>query len=203
VFLGVGSKTGNLFAGCDKSTSISGNSSIEDQQNYYLDLIAKNPQDKESMLALANLYADPSVNRYPDAITYFNQYLALDPTNVNLVENVKILVREGEIYTNNIGDYQAAITVLTQATTLDPVNAVAFRDLGVASAKAGQNQNAILAYTKYLELAKLPPESPVVESVQKEIAKLAALPAVTPSTTSTVPGTEGTALPVAPVTPTP
>lgn len=188
VFMGVGSKTGNIFAGCAKGAPSASSQSFEDREAYYKDQISQNPQDNVSMLALANLYADDTVGRYDDAITWFNNALALDPSNADLQ------LRIASIYMNKTQNYDAAIKVLTDLTAKAPDNANAFLYLGQAAKSAGQNQTAILAWTRYLALA---PTSEFAATLKDEITKLSALPAVTP-TTSTVPGSSGATLPGSP-----
>jgi tetratricopeptide (TPR) repeat protein len=190
VFLGVGSSTGNIFAGCSKSTptSLSSSSSFEEREQYYLNQVNENPRDNISMLALANLYADDTVGRYEEAITWFNRDLELDPKNID------IRLRVASIYLNKTQNYDAAVKMLNEVTTMAPDNAMAFLLLGQAAKASGQNQTAILAWNRYLELA---PTSEYAALIKDEIAKLVALPAVTPQTT-TVPGSPGTSLPVTP-----
>jgi len=183
VLLGVGSATGNIFGGCDKSspTSISSSSSFEDREAYYLAQIKDNPLDTDSMMALANVYADPSVNRYDDAITYYNKALELDPTNVSTI----VLI--GKVNMNK-GDYAAAVKALTSATTVAPTDAYNFFLLGQAAKAAGQNQTAILAWNHYLEMN---PNDTNAALITEEITKLAALPAVTTPENTAVPGSPG------------
>lgn len=192
IFLGVGSGTGNIFAGCDKgSTEITAASSFEEKEQYYQDLIQQNPQDKDSMLQLVSLYSDQSIGRYNEAIFWLNKYLEQDPKNVD------VRLRIARIQMDNNQDYAAAVVVLNEATSLDPSNANAFLLLGQAAKSAGQNQTAILAWSRYLELA---PSSEYASLIRDEITKLATQPAVAP-TTSTVPGTSGIPNPTAPATP--
>lgn len=197
VFLGVGSKTGNIFSGCDKSSggSISAASSVDDKEAFYKDQVAQNPQDKDAMLALVTLYADDSVGRYDDAILWLNKYIALDPKNTDQ------RLRIARIQMDKQQDNAAAVKTLNEVTAMDSANAIAFLMLGQAAKGAGQNQTAILAWGRYLELA---PTSEYAALIKDEIAKLATQPAVTPQTTSTIPGTSGTPYPAAPgSTPTP
>ncbi|MHB8792783.1 MAG: tetratricopeptide repeat protein [Thermoleophilia bacterium] len=189
VFLGVGSSTGDIFSGCDKSSpdSISSSSSIEDREAYYKSQIEQNPQDNDSMMALANLYADSNVGRYDDAITYYNMSLTVAPNNAATL----VLIGKANI---SKGDYEAAVKAITQATQVAPTDAYNFFLLGQAAKAGGQNQTAILAWGKYLEMN---PNDPNAQLIRDEIAKLATLPAVSPQT-STVPGSPGTTAPVTP-----
>ena len=76
VFLGVGSKTGNLFSGCSKSItrldhfhrarSRTGKPTTRTRST-------RIRRTTDSMLALANLYADQTVGRYDDAIIWLQQ----------------------------------------------------------------------------------------------------------------------------------
>lgn len=190
VFLGVGSSTGDIFSGCDKSSpdSISSSSSIEDREAYYKSQIEQNPLDNDSMMALANLYADSNVGRYDDAITYYNMSLTVAPNNAATL----VLIGKANI---NKGDYAAAVKAITQATQVAPSEAYNFFLLGQAAKAGGQNQTAILAWNKYLELN---PNDPNAQLIKDEIAKLATLPAVSTPETSTVPGSPGTSTPVTP-----
>ena len=70
-------------------------------------------------------------------------------------------------------------------------NAFAFFKLGEAAKNSGQNQVAILSWTKYLELN---PNDPNARLIKDEIAKLVALPPVTTQQT-TVPGSPGPQFP--------
>lgn len=176
VLLGVGSKTGNLFSGCSKSTSssIDSSSSLEDREAYYKELITQNPQDKDSMQALANLYASDDVGRYDDAIVYYNNYLTVSPQSID----VMLLLGKTEM---KKGDNEAAVKALSQATQAAPANAYAFFMLGQAAKSAGQNQTAILAWSRFLELS---PNDTNASLIKEEITKLTALPAVTPQTST-------------------
>ncbi|MHB0866390.1 MAG: tetratricopeptide repeat protein [Thermoleophilia bacterium] len=197
VLLGVGSTTGNMFSGCAKNSNggISAFSSVEDREAFYQDQVAQNPQDKDSMLALVTIYSDDSVGRYDDAITWLNKYLVLDPANTD--QRLRIARIQMDKQLNNA----AAVQTLNQVTSMDPANAIAFLMLGQAAKGAGQNQTAILAWSRYLDLA---PTSEYAALIRDEIAKLAAAPAVAAPTTAAVPGAAGTSSPAAPVsTPTP
>ena len=79
-------------------------------------------------------------------------------------------------------DYAAAVKVLNEATTLQPTNEMAFLLLGQAAKSAGQNQTAILAWNRYLELA---PNSEYSSLIRDEITKLATEPAPAPATSTT------------------
>lgn len=190
VFLGVGSKTGNLFSGCAKSSSssINSSSSLEDREAFFKDLISQNPQDKDSMLALANLYAADDAGRHDDAIIYYNDYLAVSPQNID----VMLLLGRTEM---KKGDNGTAVKVLSQATQAAPTNAYAFFMLGQAAKSTGQNQTAILAWSRFLELS---PNDTNASLIKEEIVKLSALPAVTPQTTTTAGSPGGTSIPVTP-----
>lgn len=195
VLMGVGSSAaGNFLAGCSREgqSGISASSSFADKEEYYRKQIEENPQDTISVLQLANLYGDDSVGRYSDALLYYDKYLELEPGSVD------VRLRKATVQMSKLQDNQAAVATLTEATAMAPDNAMAFLQLGQAAKAAGQNQVAILAWNRYLELA---PASEYAPMIREEIAKLATLPAVTPVTT-TVPGTEGAQAP-APLTPQP
>lgn len=190
VFLGVGSSTGDIFSGCDKSSpdSISSSSSLEDREAYYKSQVEQNPLDTDSMMALANLYVDPDVGRYDDAIVYYTKSLEVAPNNAATL----VLIGKANM---SKGDYEAAVKSITLATQAAPSDAYNFFLLGQAAKSAGQNQTAILAWNRYLELN---PNDPNAQLIRDEIAKLATLPAVSTPQTSTVPGSPGTTAPATP-----
>ncbi|MEK7817951.1 MAG: hypothetical protein AAB281_06850 [Actinomycetota bacterium] len=189
VLMGVGSSAaGNFLAGCASSeqSGISASSSFADKEKYYLGEIAQNPQDNVAILQLAGLYADDSVGRNTDALAYYDRYLELDPKNVD------VRLRKASVQMTKLNDNQAAVSTLIEATNLAPTNAMAFLQLGQAAKAAGQNQVAILAWSRYLELA---PGSEYTSLIRDEIAKLSTMPAVTlPATTA--PQSQGTMQPL-------
>ena len=165
IFLGVGSKVGgNIFAGCAQSTpSVNSQSSFSDRESYFLDQLKKNPKDTDAMLQLASLYAGDDVKRYQDAITWFNNYLKVVPNDVN------VRLRMGTIYMNGLNDPASAVKILTQATVIDPNNADAYVQLGLAAKAALQNQVAIQAWNKYLQLQ---PNGSYAADIKNQIAEL-------------------------------
>ncbi len=180
IVLGVGSKTGNVFAGCaQNSSNVSASSSVKDRENYLLGQIKKNPNDTVSIAQLATLYAGDDVKRYQDAINWFNKYLTLVPKDVN------VRLEMGNIYLNDLNDPASAAKILTQATTVDPTNTDAFLELGLAEKNALQNQAAIQAWTRYLQLA---PNSSYASQIKDQINQLAHPAQTGPSTTAAPPG---------------
>ncbi len=180
IFLGVGSKVGgNIFAGCaQNSSSISASSSITDREKYLLGLIQKNPKDTDSIKNLASLYAGDDVKRYQDAINWFNKYLAIVP------KDMTVRLEIGSIYLNKLNDPTAAAKASSQATSIDPTNANAFLQLGLAEKDALQNQAAIQAWTRYLQLA---PGSSYAAQIKDQINQLAHPAQTGPSTTPGAP----------------
>lgn len=140
------------------------------------------------MMALANLYAAADIGRYDDAIVYFTKALEVTPNNAATL----VLIGKANL---SKGDYDAAVRSITLATRAAPTDAYNFFLLGQAAKAGGQNQTAILAWNKYLELN---PNDPNAQLIKDEIAKLATLPAVSTPETSTVPGSPGTSTPVTP-----
>ena len=189
VLLGVGSSTaGNVFSGCEGSNEINNLSSFEDREQYFLDQLEANPEDGVVMLQLSALYADDSVGRYEDAITWLGKYVELNP------DDVDARLRIANIYILDLGDPESAVAVLVDVTARAPDNADAFRLLGLAQRQAGQNQAAILSWNRYLELD---PDSSNADLIREEIEKLKALPPVT-EPGATLPGTENVQVPVEP-----
>lgn len=186
IFLGVGSKVGgNIFSGCAQSSpSVNSQSSFSDRESYFLNQLKQNPKDTDAMLQLANLYA--GAKRYQDAITWFNKYLQIVPNSVD------VRLRMGTIYMTGLNDPASAVKILTQATTIDPNNANAYIQLGLAAKAALQNQVAIQAWNKYLQLQ---PNGSYAADVKNQIAELSK-PASSNTGTTAAPG--ATAAPATP-----
>ncbi|MCL4310341.1 MAG: tetratricopeptide repeat protein [Actinomycetota bacterium] len=193
ILLGVGSKVGgNIFAGCAQSTpSADSQSSVGDRESYFLTQLKQNPKDTDAMLQLANLYAGSNVKRYQDAITWFNKYLQIVPNSA------EVRLRMGSIYMTDLNDPASAVKVLTDATKIDPGNADAYVQLGLAAKAALQNQVAIQAWNKYLQLQ---PNGSYAADIKNQINQLEHPASSNTGTTgtSTAPAASAPAAPAAP-----
>lgn len=122
--------------------------------------VAKNPKDKDLMLALANAFAD--AGRYKEAVEAYQKLLALDPTNVNAKVDM------GSSYFNS-GDIDNAITAFKQGTEMDSSHPTAWYNLGIALAQKGDNKSAIGAWKKFLALQ---PKDPRAKDIRNKIAAM-------------------------------
>lgn len=192
VFLGVGSGLGGL-GGLDWS-SIFGQSSNspaaggpEDQIKAYEATLAQDPANVNALLGIATQYQQ--LGTPAEAAPYLERAAEAAPTRAD------ILLRLGALYVSpEVRDYPAAVRALNKATELQPGNADAFLQLGVAQRGAGNVQAAILAWNRYLELA---PEGDMAQTIRAELQTLATqsteATATVGATTTTVAPTTTTA----------
>ena len=90
--------------------------------------VKANPNDKESILALAHLKNDSHM--YQQAIIDYKQYLALQPNNADA------RVDMGVCY-YNLGDFKTAISEMETALKYNPHHQIAFLNLGIVNLSAG------------------------------------------------------------------
>lgn len=138
--------------------------------------LATDPDNTDALLGIANEY----------------RKLGLPLKEAEYVERLAVLqpgkgeydLRLAAIYLNQDSlNYQAAVKALQRATALDPNNADAFLQLGIAERGTGNTNGAILAWTRYLTLA---PEGEMAATVRDAIEQMK------PSSTTTTEGTSTT-----------
>jgi cytochrome c-type biogenesis protein CcmH/NrfG len=176
VFLGVGSGLGfnmsSLRSRGSKSTAVSG--SPTDQIKTYQTQLAKDPKNLTALLSIATQYEQ--LQAYPQAATYLEQAGQVAPARAD------IQLRLATLYLNqNVKDYTNAVRVLNKATSIDPSNANAFLQLGVAQRGAGNAKGAALAWSRYLELA---PNGDMAQTVRTEMTALSAAQSSTATATA-------------------
>lgn len=180
VLLGVGSTTGNVFAGCAGQETVrdDGYTSAETELK---DRLAQNPADTATMRELA-LYYDKS-GQYPSAVQYYDEYLKLVPGDPQVMELKMVASFNAGRAQMVAGDYaqgaaglQATIDIANQLVALNPANANAYKYQGYAARDLGQTETALAAFNRFLEIA---PNDPWVGTVRDEIARLSAPPATT------------------------
>ncbi|MCZ7663428.1 MAG: tetratricopeptide repeat protein [Thermoleophilia bacterium] len=190
VAMGVGSGTnlnwGDLWQSLGGSNGQASPQTAEDRIDEYESMLATNPQDVTALLGLANEYQQ--LDQPATAAQYLEKAAAVK------TDDVDIRMSLAAIYlAPDTRDYQAAVRVLNEATSLDPANAQAFLQLGAAQRGAGNIDGAILAWNKYLQLA---PDGEMAGTVKDELAQMTASKTTTTtsatSTTSTTPTTGST-----------
>lgn len=90
--------------------------------------VKANPNDKETLLALAHLKNDSGL--YEQAIINYKQYLQLEPKNADA------RVDMGVCY-YNLGDFKTAISEMEKALKYKPDHQIAFLNLGIVNLSAG------------------------------------------------------------------
>lgn len=171
VLLSVGSSAGgNVFLACENNNSVTEDSYAVQQEKYYLGVLEDNPNDTAARVGLAQLYASEAFNRVSDAIAQLDQVIVIDSSNIPArMEKARILQQQ-------MNDTDQALLLLAEAAAIAPNDPEVFLQLGLAAKAAGQNAQAIAAWTRYLELA---PGSSLADTIRGEIAALQALPPVT------------------------
>lgn len=166
VALGVG--TGNfsiaelLHGNRDHSQASAGSS--EAAIAAYEATLAENPDDTDALLGIANEYRKLGLPL--KEAEYVERLAVLQPGKGEFDQRLAV------IYLNQDSlNYPAAVKALQRATALDPNDADAFLQLGVAERSMGNINGAILAWTRYLTLA---PEGEMASTVRDAIEELKA-----------------------------
>lgn len=90
--------------------------------------VKANPNDKSSIVQLANLLQDSGL--YDRAIIYYKKYLELDPTDSNARVDMGICFY-------NVNDFQSAIAEMEAALKYQPKHQLAHLNLGIVNLTAG------------------------------------------------------------------
>jgi cytochrome c-type biogenesis protein CcmH/NrfG len=184
---GAGFNISQIFTGgCSNSNqSSTATTSVEQQLTAYDQALQTNPNDKNALLGVANLFAklyqegQGNGNQYLVASAkYLEKLVEVDPTQKDLY------IRLANIYLNkDVLDYTSAVAILNKAVSVDPQNADVYLKLGIAQKGLNNKSAAVLAWQKYLELA---PNGDAAVTVTAEIKKL------TETTTTTAPASTTT-----------
>ena len=185
VLLGVGSGTGVNWS--DLWSSLSGNSASSatsgtpaDRIKVYQSQLATDPNNYDALIGIATQYQ--LLSQLQQAATYYERAIKIKPSVVDPYTKLAVIYLDP-----SVGDNASAIRILNQLTTLDPSNAQAFLQLGIANRNAGNTSAAILAWTKYVALD---PNGDMVKTVQTQIDQLKAGGSTTATTAAG--GTTGT-----------
>ncbi len=109
------------------------------------------PGFKNAFLLLGN--AHNYLEKYEEAITYYNQALVLDPEYQEAKNNLGITYRDGgRFYGEKQGNTLKAIEYLTKALAYRPDEYETARLLGVAHGISGNNPKAIEFFSKAVDL---------------------------------------------------
>ena len=113
-------------------------------------IVDKDPKNAAARSQLANLYYD--AGRYPDAIKWYTESLALNPKDVDVSTDLGV-----SYYYNNEPD--RAITQLEHSLQMNPAHTKALLNLGVVRAFGKQDlKGATDIWKKLVEVAPQSPE---------------------------------------------
>ncbi|MGD9226099.1 MAG: sulfotransferase [Desulfobacterales bacterium] len=142
---------------------------IEDALNLYVDVLAMNPQDVESLLIIGHICV--GLQRFDDAKVFYNRILEIEPGNPDVLQLLEKIQNPGQtqntaktpeemyqqiqpLMTDN--DPQAVIGLLKDLLASFPNFALAHNDLGVLHYNVGDKENAL---THYEQAAQLEPDN--------------------------------------------
>lgn len=133
----------------------------------YINLSSKNPSTASDLLNQAVILINEAIKLDPKNPTYHldlgDAYLAQNPTDgsrsvaeyntaISLdPKSVNAMLRLGQLW-NNARDYTTSYGYFVKATQLDSTFAPAYREQAEMLKSAGRYDEAIVAYTKYLQL---------------------------------------------------
>ena len=187
VAMGVGQGTGGMNV--LDAFSCSGDQTPEPQTeqerlNALLQTLEANPKDTTTMLAVATMYESMYAAGEGNGTEYLVTAAAFLRNAIDVDPSLKdVYLRVAKIYMEDeLQQFDAAVPVLNQATTVDPTNADVFLNLGIAQNSLGNKTGAVLAWQKYLELE---PNGEMASVVRQQIEKLTATTTTTAATNTT------------------
>jgi cytochrome c-type biogenesis protein CcmH/NrfG len=128
-------------------------------------VVARDPKNLQAWTQLGNDYFD--TDQAQKSINAYSKALELDPNNPNVLTDQGIMYRK-------VGWYDKAIANFEKAQRLDPQHLQSLFNLGVVYvADLKQNDNAIRAWTRYLQLDTTSPTALQIRS-QLEVLKAGA-----------------------------
>jgi len=174
------------------SKSQSGPNTPEQNIKAFAVILQTDPTNEAALLGMASAYRQ--LQQPAKQAEYLEKLAAVKTTDADVRLQLATIYMSPEAR-----DYQAAVRVLNEATSIDPSNAEAFLQLGSALRGAGDTKAAVLAWNRYLELA---PDGTMAETVKQQLALLTTPPTSVGSTPTTSGGPTTTA-PVSPSTTSP
>jgi tetratricopeptide (TPR) repeat protein len=142
--------------------------------------LTASPGVPATMLALAQAYqlaagqqTSTSAQQRADltnAAAYYQQYLDAtkdQKTPEAIRSRIDTLQTQAAVY-SNLSDYAKAVDVYKELTAMQPENAGLFAQLGQFAISANQTNIALLAFTRYLQLA---PNSPDAKTIRDWVEK--------------------------------
>jgi len=187
-----------VLQGCSNRVGLSQANPYEQQIKELTAKVRANPNDGQAILSLAEAYqahastqttgSSAQSGDYANAIAYYERFLKLKKAQQGATpraSQVQALEALGQLYVA-IGDWSKVVNVYERLTTLEPKKADYFYSLGVAAQQAGDTQQALLAFTRYLQLAPNSAEAATIRQWMKQQAQSASPgPSTSPTTSPT------------------
>ena len=188
-----------VLQGCTNRVGLTQSNPAEARVKELTDKLQADPTNGQTVLALAEAYqiragtqqADSAQAQgdYAQALALYEQFLALDAakqgaTKQEIKDNkVKALESMGQINVIQ-GDLARVVKVYERLTELRPKNADYFLAMGTAAQQSGDTPTALLAFTRYLELAPDAAEAATIKAwIKSQSEPASASPTPTPSAT--------------------
>ncbi len=124
---------------------------------------------------------------YADAITSYERFLKLKKSDQGAdpkANRITALESLAQLYVG-VRDWGKVVDVYWRLTTIDPKKADYFYSMGVAAQQAGDTQQALLAFTRFLQLAPNAPEAATVKDWMKQQVQASSAPSTSPKPTPT------------------
>lgn len=121
----------------------------------------QNPRDPQPRVQLGNLFFD--AERYPDAITWYEEALKLTPSDVNVSTDLGVAY----YYTNQP---DKAVARFEQSLAVDPKHTKTWLNLGIV--KAFGKQDLTGARQAWQQVVTLAPDSPEGQAAKKALEGL-------------------------------
>lgn len=143
--------TGKFDSGISSSTPLVNRTSSEsgidlsnlNEINELEKQVESNPEEKASVIKLANLLQDSGI--FDRAVIYYKKYLGIEPSDVNARVDLGICYY-------NLNDYQSAITQMEEALKFQPNHQLAHLNLGIVNLSAGNLQKSRECFNKAVEI---------------------------------------------------
>ncbi len=188
-----------VLQGCTNRVGITQANPAEARVKDLTKQLQADPTNGLKILALAEAYqvragtqqtgSSKAQGDYAQALTLYEKFLSLETaqqgaTKQEIKDNkVKALESQGQIYVIQ-GDLAKVVKVYERLTELRPKNADYFLTMGTAAQQSGDTPTALLAFTRFLELAPNAPEADTIRAwIKSQSAPASASPTPTPTAT--------------------
>ena len=187
-----------VLQSCSNRVGLSQANPYEQQIKELTAKVRANPNDGQAIFSLAEAYqahastqttgSSAQSGDYANAIGYYERFLKLKKAQQGATpraSQIQALEALGQLYVA-IGDWSKVVNVYERLTTIEPKKADYFYSLGVAAQQAGDTQQALLAFTRYLQLAPNSAEAATIRQWMKQQAQSASPgPSTSPTTSPT------------------